>query len=132
MREWVDDGQTLLSRLAEQGVELTAAFWARVEPDDDWHLYLASPVVKTAGPRPVYEAILNAFGGPPPRPPLTAVDFTAIAVIDSTDPMARDVALMAADFPHQVGRWHRAHMIGGTYVHGLFIYPVPRPVPAGS
>ena len=52
------DGLKLAERLAQQGFEVTAAFWLRTSEDGQWFLYFASPVVDSEGKREAYRRVL--------------------------------------------------------------------------
>src|SRR5437879_12500211 len=51
----IKEGQTLLDRLAHEGIAVTAAGWVKESDGGDWYLYLATPLVGEDGaPRPAY------------------------------------------------------------------------------
>src|SRR5258706_9057638 len=41
----IREGQTLLERLAHEGITVTAASWVKESDTGDWYLYLATPLV---------------------------------------------------------------------------------------
>src|SRR5713101_8290097 len=84
------DGQTLLDRLAHEGIAVPAAGWVKESDSGDWYFYLTTPLVRKGGAtRPAYRRV-NAvirkmqeegFG----------MDPFAIKVIGPHDPIARDM-----------------------------------------
>src|SRR5262245_14032910 len=51
----IKEGQTLIERLAHEGIAVTVAGWVRESESGDWYLYLATPLVSESGStRPAY------------------------------------------------------------------------------
>src|SRR5439155_24821557 len=91
----LQDGQSLIERLAWEGVAVTAAAWIKEIESGLWFLYLATPLVGEDGAtRPAYRRVLavlrqmeqEGFG----------VDPFAVKLIGPDDPLARDILAIHA------------------------------------
>jgi hypothetical protein len=65
-QEMIDAGEELIGLLDREGLEVRTSFWGYLLDLDTWRLVIASPKVKTEGPRKVYkeiQAILSKMPG---------------------------------------------------------------------
>jgi hypothetical protein len=120
----VDDGQTLIERLAQEGIPVTAACWLKESDGGFWYLYLASPVVDARGAHWVYRRLLPIVRG---MPQPFGIDPSAVKAIETSDPVARAVRDLNRRFPAQRPLRFDADELGGVSVQGGYLYP---PLPA--
>ena len=100
VENYIDDGESLLTRLHEEGFALRAAFWAKHTEDDRWSLYLATPALEQMGILPAYGSVLRAFRS------LGAVSFegsNVIKLVSENDRLAHGALNLLKRFP-EVGR----------------------------
>ena len=115
----IDDGRQLVARLAEDGVRVTAACW--VKPgDDQWSLYISTPLVDESGPLAAYQAIARSL--------VTLSDSSLstsdIKLIGDEHPITKDVLGI---LQRQVGATRpRRPLLGGTAVDEVYVYPSAR------
>ena len=118
----IKEGQTLLERLAHEGIAVTAAGWVKENDSGDWYLYLATPLVGEDGSTRSAYRRLNAvictmeeegFG----------MDPFEKKVIGPTDPMARDMEAHRAARPGEPPTPFRGDRLGELAVEEASIYP---------
>ena len=59
----IDAGLALIEKLNNQNLDLTAALWFYFAEPTTWRLILASHIVKTKGPRVMYEKVQSVIRG---------------------------------------------------------------------
>jgi hypothetical protein len=131
VREQIDGAGKLIDRLAGAGFDLTAAFWAKTDEDDQWYLYLASPVVDREGPQGGYAAVrraLSALGGQWDEPS-QAIDPYSVKVLETNHPLTQSVLDVQGRHPGPVNMWYRVRYLRGYSIEGAYIYALPRPAP---
>jgi hypothetical protein len=120
----IRDGETLLERLAHEGIAVNAAGWVKESENGDWYLYLATPLVGEDGARrPAYRGVNTVirkmeeegFG----------MDPFAIKVIGPHDPIARDMAAHREARPAGPPRRFRGNRLGELAFEEAYIYPPP-------
>jgi hypothetical protein len=121
----IDDGQRLLDRLAEEGVPVVAAFWAKESESGQWFLYIATPLVGAEGvTRPAYRrvnAVIRRMSAP------FWIDPLEVKLVAPTDPAAQDVLAAHRHAPGPLVspiRWGGTRL-GGVSVEGAYFYPLP-------
>jgi hypothetical protein len=53
----IDSGHRLISRLVQDGFEITAALWMKTAEEGDWFLYIATPLVEQRGLAEAYRLL---------------------------------------------------------------------------
>jgi hypothetical protein len=84
-QEMIDAGEELIGLLDREGLEVRTSFWGYLLDLDTWRLVIASPKVKTEGPRKVYkeiQAILSKMPGDKKR-----ISIKDIRVVGTDDPL---------------------------------------------
>ncbi len=120
----IKEGQTLIYRLAWEGVAVTAASWIKESESGDWHLYLATPLVgEDEATRPAYRRVnaviremkKEGFG----------MDLFAIKVIGAHDPIAKEMVANRRSRPAGPPTPLGGSRLGELAVEEAFIYPPP-------
>lgn len=118
----IKEGQTLLDRLAHEGVEVTAAAWVKESDSGDWYLYLATPLVgEDTSTAPAYRrvnAVLRKMEAEGFR-----MDPSDKKVIGPHDPMAKDMITRRKARPGGPPTPFRGFRLGELYVEEAYIYP---------
>lgn len=125
VREQIDGGEKLIRKLIGLGFELSAGVWAKIEDDGRDYLYLVTPRVENADPRPAYaevsaaqEALENAgLHG------MEQIDQFGIKLIPPTHSLAEAVLDRYAKYPGPIATWFNGSRFGSTSVEGVYIYP---------
>jgi len=112
----IDDGSRLIKSLQLAGLEVTVAFWVLPTNNEDWYLYIASPVVENEG-------LSEAFGQVLPHllpgrfPSITHSD---IRLIGSHDPMvSRAVQYRDEKIPLKF----KGRTLGKMIIDEAYLYP---------
>jgi hypothetical protein len=113
------DGQRVVEALAQKGIDVTVAFWAKTSDDGWWYLYLATPAVDKEGITGAYRLVLGVVREMPPRP--FGVETTDIKLLSPQSPMARDAAGSRRDFPRIASLG--SSRLGGVGIDAAYILP---------
>jgi hypothetical protein len=122
----ITDGKKLLTQLAQDGFEISAAYWIR-SSEGSWRLYLASPLVATEGAGKAFGRVYLSLA----KLRAPGVSVLDLRLIDPDNPSARAV--------QEIQRRHPAFMplrtgptrLGDLDVEETHIYPrivLPRPL----
>jgi hypothetical protein len=114
----IDDGQELLLQLAQDGFEVTAAFWLKTAEENWWHLYLASKRVDQDGPAEAYRALQTSLR----RLPGTTISLADVKLISASHPLARDVIAVQKRYPGRAASLYHGAQLGGVAVEEAYIY----------
>src|SRR5947209_3032757 len=128
VEKMIDDGQKLVEELPQRGFEVTAAFWIKVNEDEQWYFYIVSPAVDTEGPAQAYGR-LHTLIRQMPQP--FWIDPLEVKLIEPDDPIARDVLAIHGRSPGaRVSpiRWG-GKKLGNVNIEGALLYPLPAPIP---
>ncbi len=121
----IEDGRKLMGRLAEEGIPVTVAFWAKESESGQWFLYLVTPLISEGGvARPAYRRV-NAVLTQMPSP--FWIHPLEVKLIGPTDPVARDVLAVherAGRSRVRPVRWEGTRL-GELSVEGVYLYPLP-------
>ncbi len=124
----IREGQTLIERLAHEGIAVTAAGWVKESESGDWYLYLATPLVaEDGGKRSAYHRVNTVvrkmeeegFG----------MDPFEKKVIGPHDPIARDMVANREASPAGPPTRFRGSRLGELAVDEAHIYP---PLPSSE
>ena len=120
----IKEGQTLLERLAHEGIAVTAAGWVKESDGGDWYLYLATPLVGEDGAtRPAYgrvNAVIRTMEEEGFR-----MDPFDKKVVGPHDPIAKDMGAHRQARPGGSPTQFRGSRLGELYVEEAYIYPPP-------
>jgi len=138
VKEQLDDGEALLQLLASEGFDVRVAFWAKPLDEENWFLYLSTPVVDSEGTIRAFRSIHRII----PKQRWRWLDPFDVRVLGTSDPStiaALDIMTPKpssqpfatpepAPFP---GTWTRRAELGELRLGGpAYIYPLPQPAPA--
>jgi len=81
--EMIKAGDELLDRLDSIDLEVTTSFWWYIPESNTWRLLIASPKVKTIGPKKIYRKIENVLS----KMPAKRLALRDIGVVQNDDPL---------------------------------------------
>lgn len=113
--EMILSGEQLLSAL-DAKLLIDAAFWLLPPEASTWRLVLASPEVRTEGPKSVYKRVLGLLKR---IQPLSGLSVNNIFVIDTADPLVN--AFRAAVKTTRGTRFTR-NTINGVFIPDAYVY----------
>jgi hypothetical protein len=126
-----DAGRAVIDRLRGGGLDVRLAFWAFPTEDDEWRLYVASPVVDEAGPTEAYRRIHRILR-PMPGPEIDPLQIKAIGLKDSlytaalklvTPPRSEGPFAQIPTKPYPGDTQYNGSTLGGVSIEGALIYP---------
>jgi hypothetical protein len=121
-------GETIASKCAEAGIDVTAAFWVKPSEDGQWYLYLASRDVEDRGLREAFRRVFAALDQINPPPQIdTLVD---LKLIGATNPITKDILSIQSRYPAPLSTWYRGRQLGKMAIDEAYLYR-PRQVSAG-
>lgn len=115
----LDDGRRFVERFAADGNPVRAAFWAKLEEQDSWFLYVATDTVDRGGLLAAYRAVhasLDKLGE-------TWVSSSEIKVVSPSDSIARDVLAIMERHPGRLATRFSGKTLGSIAVGRGYIYP---------
>ena len=119
----IDDGQKLVTQLAQDHFDVTAAGWVKTSEEGKWSLYIASKEVDDKGPAAAYRAVRTAIQ----HLPDLWVDPFDVKLIGPTDPIAVDLVKVQRGHRSRIPARFRGPFLGGVSVDEAFIYPALPP-----
>jgi hypothetical protein len=121
----IDDGQRLINRLVKEGVEVTAAAWAKESESGQWFLYLATPLVgEDGGTRSAYRrvnAVIREL-----RQEGFSIDPLEIKMIGQHDPVAKEMVAHRDSRSAKTPTRFHGNWLGELAVEEAYIYPPRR------
>jgi len=132
--EQIDQGAALIEALRKDDFETAVAFWAKLSDGQNYHLYLALPVVSVAGEFNAYLAVQRKLR----QMPELGLDPLEVRVLDPQDSMAVAAAeilkpkvavgpfAVANPKPYPGMTRYGGSKLGGMEIDGAYIYPPPR------
>jgi len=115
----IEDGEILVRQLVREQFGVTVAFWARINENGLWYLYIASPSFDPNNPgeaiRIVYAALTTI-----PRCSVTPLEIMLLA---NTDLIARDAVALRDRYPSREPKRYHAIRLGNLETVELLIYP---------
>jgi hypothetical protein len=118
-REMIDAGTELTRLLDESRLILDAALWYYSSENNYWVFVVASPEVRTQGPRNIYKkvqtVISRSFGGH------SIITLKDISVVDSKDPLIM-LLRNAVTVDGVSGIRFSQNVINGVFIEDAYIY----------
>ena len=121
--EMVNDGRRLIDALTNSGIGVSSAFWTKAGDDEQWYLYIASPLVDAAGVTEAYRRLHPIFWEL--RDQQFSIDPFAIKLISPQSALAQAAAKLSDNY--QGITRSGGTQLGGVSVEGAVIYPPPLP-----
>ncbi len=116
----IDDGTKLIEELEKAGIPVTAACWIKTDDDEQWYLYVASPIVDDQGPvaayRRVHSIIRQMPGG-------FWIDPFEVRLLGANDPVAQAVLESDEKHPARIATRYKRPTLGGISIEAAYIYP---------
>ena len=99
VREQIDGGNRLLTRLRDRGFDIAGAAWAKTSDDGQWYLYIISPTFAGKDPRPGYLTIRETLRQMESEwtHPFERIDPFDVKLIGPSDPLAQAVPKSSAE-----------------------------------
>lgn len=112
----IEEGNRLL-RALRHPLQVTTAFWAMLEGDDQWYLYIATSLVDRLSGNQAYRRAYSIFRSM--TPPL-ALDPFQIKLISPSETIASEIARRPEH--NSTGSWVGPRRIADQTVDGVFVY----------
>lgn len=120
--EMISAGAELIRRLDETRFIVSASLWLYIPEINGWRFIIASPEVKTQGPKKAYKQVQSViFKMPDDQPKIQLKDVTAI---DSNDPLVSllRVAVRTGDGVSGIRLTH--NVINGVLIEDAYVYRI--------
>jgi hypothetical protein len=117
--ERIEDGRSLLAGLAEDGFDVTVAFWAKTSEEGHWSLYVGSTAVRTMSVGDAYLALYGALR----RIPNPRITLTDIKIVDPDSPIARAAIEVRDRFPARLPTRYKGERLGDLAIEEAYVYP---------
>jgi hypothetical protein len=117
--EQIDEGQSLLARLARENIPIRAAGWVKPAEEDRWSLYLATPLVEGKGPTGAYREILRVIR----QLGLHCLADSAVKLIGENHPIANELLDLLRRNSGRTAIRSRRPLLGGLPVDEVYVYP---------
>ncbi|MCH8297147.1 MAG: hypothetical protein IH873_03700 [Chloroflexi bacterium] len=118
-KEIIEAGNALIERLKERGQDIPAAVWMYLPEPRLWRLFLATPLVKSKGPRAAYDAVLAVLADH--KEELPVLDLQDVTVV-SPDDSVLEPFRTALDKSEGPGIRLRHNTIAGKYIEDAYVY----------
>jgi hypothetical protein len=120
----IDEGQALLDRLADAGMAVRVAWWAKPFDEDRWSLYIATPVEDEKGPLEAYRQILPVLRS------MGDIEITSsdVKAIGEKHRLTQAVLETLRRYPGRVGSRSRLAPLEGTPFEDVYLYSPGRRV----
>ncbi len=120
--EMISAGNELIRRLDETGFIVTASLWLYIAEVNAWRFIIASPEVRTEGPKKAYKQVQSVISKMPEDQP--KISLKDVSVIDSNDPLVSllRVAIRTGDGISGIRFSH--NVINGTFIEDAYIYRI--------
>jgi hypothetical protein len=115
----IEAGHRLITRLVQDGFEVTAAFWMKTAEEGYWFLYIATPLVEQkglAGSYRLLQASIQQLEGIP----LSLSDVKSVGV---ENPITKDVMGILGRHPGRLATRYGRKQLGSVTIEGAYIYP---------
>ena len=120
--EMIQSGAALLSALDALALTVKAAFWLLLPDQRVWRLFIATPAVRSTGPKAVYRRIQSALSRLPKD--LDRIAMKDVSAIDDKAPLVsllRSAVSVSAGSP---GIRFARNVIDGQLIEDAYLYRV--------
>ena len=118
--EMIECGKHLVLALDKLNVFVKGAFWLLLPDQRLWRLVIASPEVRTLGPKAVYRKVATAMKRIPAEvPPLGAKD---ISVVEDHDPLIQPFRTLIKTGPGISGIRMSRNVVNGRWIEDAYLY----------
>lgn len=120
-RDMISAGERLARYLAESDIPIEALLWLYIPESNAWRFLIASPQVKTNGPKSVYQEIRSRIEQMPATEG-EAVAWDDIVVVDSNDPMIKLLRQATTTGETISGIRFSGNVVNGVLIEDAYIY----------
>jgi hypothetical protein len=118
--EMIQSGAGLVEALDRLGVIVKGAFWLLSPSERAWRLVIATPEVRTVGPKAIYRKVHAAYTRMPAGiPPVASKDVT---VLDDKQPLYQLLRSAVATGPGISGIRFSQNVINGHRIEDAYLY----------
>jgi hypothetical protein len=129
VNDQIDDGQSLLARLARENIPVRVACWVKPVEEDRWSLYIATPLVEEKGPIGAYREVCRVMRLLGSR----GVTDSDVKLIGEKHPITDEVLQLHQRHAGRTPIRSRRPLLGGLPVQEVYVYPPPLdPAASGS
>jgi hypothetical protein len=121
--EMVNDGRRLIDAMTTIGIGVSSAFWTKAGDDEQWYLYIASPLVDTVGITEAYRRLHPIVRQL--HDEQFSIDPFAIKLISPQSPLVQGAAKLSENYKGITRSG--GTQLGGVSVEGAVIYPPALP-----
>ena len=118
VREQIEDGDALLTKLVGDGLDVTVAFWAKLTDGGLWYLFLAMSPIHSQRSAGLWRSLSEALQ----QIRSCSITFSDIRLIPATDPAAL-AALEASNRNERLATRYDRPMLGDLAIDGAYLYP---------
>lgn len=118
--EMKNAGRELVDRLDKSEFKISSVFWFYQRDSEVWRFMIASPEVKTKGPRHAYEQIQKIIRGMPAQKP--RLNLQDISVIDSSHRLVSLLKSAITTGKDISGIRFSKNTISGEFIEDAYIY----------
>ena len=123
-------GAELTRKLDEVRWPVVASLWFYLPESNQWKLILASPSVRSEGPKKSYEKIQAALASVPNLE--GALALSDIGVTDPEDPLIALLRVAITTGPTVSGMRFTRNVINGHFIEDAYIYRISNTAPDGQ
>jgi hypothetical protein len=121
-KEMIEAGADLTRRLDEAGLKVSASLWLYIPDSNLWRLIIASPAVRTDGPKKVYRKIQSILSRIPGD--ASIIRLTDISVVEDNDPLILLLRIALRTGDGISGRRFSRNTINGHFIEDTYIYRI--------
>jgi hypothetical protein len=110
-------GEAVVRELDRRKVIAKAALWFYVPEQSDWRLLIATPEVRTVGPRKLYKTLQQVLSKTE-----SSVKLSSVALLDSKDPLITLLSKAIGTGEGIKGLRFSRNTIDGHFIEDAFIY----------
>jgi len=117
-----EDGRKLLAELAQDGFDVTVAFWVKTSEEGLWSLYIGSPAVNAKELGNAYRRIYACLS----RIPEASIALSEIKLINSQDPLAQAATSQRDRYAWRLATRYQGSHLGPLSIEEAYFYPSAR------
>lgn len=118
--EMIAAGAELTRRLDEANLIVDAALWSYTTDSRTWRFIIASPEVRTHGPKWVYKKVQTVLFRMPPE--YSKISLKDIAVVDNRDPLITLLGTAIKTGEGVANIRFSQNVINGVFIEDAYIY----------
>lgn len=110
-------GENLIHELDRRKFPAKAAFWLYETEGDDWRLMIATPQLRSVGPRKLYKSVQQAIAKID-----TPIRTSSVFLLDTKDPFIKRLSTAIGRGPGVSGMRFSRNSINGRFIEDAYIY----------